>query len=202
MAKAGKIPGLRGRWLAHASDDPDAGYTMSLWENEAAMPAYESSDTLQKQSCRNSNLSSRTITRQRAAKSGSLKNSIKRRVLVSPRQAFRCGARHRDSRPTLATRSSWLSEKSMCSSFVVPRLPERVARQVILERMARRGGDRMTREECLPASRRASACDICSRASGSGQGPPTGFTSSSLRLSDRGCSASKFRRRCSPAPTR
>jgi heme-degrading monooxygenase HmoA len=48
MAKAGKIPGLRGRWLAHASDDPDAGYTMSLWENEAAMRAYESSDTLQK----------------------------------------------------------------------------------------------------------------------------------------------------------
>ncbi len=30
MAKVGKIPGLRGRWLAHASDDPDAGYTMSL----------------------------------------------------------------------------------------------------------------------------------------------------------------------------
>jgi heme-degrading monooxygenase HmoA len=48
MAKAGKIPGLRGRWLAHASDDPDAGYTMSLWENEAAMRAYESSDILQK----------------------------------------------------------------------------------------------------------------------------------------------------------
>jgi heme-degrading monooxygenase HmoA len=48
MAKAGKIPGLRGRWLAHASDDADAGYTMSLWENEAAMRAYESSDILQK----------------------------------------------------------------------------------------------------------------------------------------------------------
>jgi heme-degrading monooxygenase HmoA len=48
MATAGKIPGLRGRWLAHASDDPDAGYTMSLWESEAAMRAYESSDILQK----------------------------------------------------------------------------------------------------------------------------------------------------------
>ena len=24
MAKAGKIPGLRGCWLAHAVDDPDA----------------------------------------------------------------------------------------------------------------------------------------------------------------------------------
>jgi heme-degrading monooxygenase HmoA len=41
MAKAGKIPGLRGRWLAHAVDDPDAGYTISLWENEAAMRSYE-----------------------------------------------------------------------------------------------------------------------------------------------------------------
>jgi heme-degrading monooxygenase HmoA len=48
MGKAGKILGLRGRWLAHAMDDPDAGYTISLWENEAAMRAYESGDTLQK----------------------------------------------------------------------------------------------------------------------------------------------------------
>jgi heme-degrading monooxygenase HmoA len=46
-AKAGKIPGLKGRWLAHAVDDPDAGYTMSLWADEAAMRAYESSDVLQ-----------------------------------------------------------------------------------------------------------------------------------------------------------
>src|SRR5262245_24866697 len=48
MAKAGKIPGLRGRWLAHAVDDPDAGYTMSLWRDEAAMRSYESGDILQK----------------------------------------------------------------------------------------------------------------------------------------------------------
>ena len=33
IAKAGKIPGLRGRWLAHAVDDPDAGYTIRLWES-------------------------------------------------------------------------------------------------------------------------------------------------------------------------
>lgn len=46
--------------------------------------------------------------------------------------------------------------------------------------------------ECLPASRRASPCDICSRASGSGQGSPTGFTSSSLRLSDRFFGTSRF----------
>lgn len=48
MKNAGKIRGLKGRWLAHAVDDPDAGYTMSLWENEAAMRAYEGSDVLQK----------------------------------------------------------------------------------------------------------------------------------------------------------
>ena len=46
MAKAGKIPGLKGRWLAHAIDDPDAGYTMSLWEDEEAMGAYENGDKL------------------------------------------------------------------------------------------------------------------------------------------------------------
>jgi hypothetical protein len=35
MAKAGKIPGLRGRWLAHASDDADAGYTEPLGKRGA-----------------------------------------------------------------------------------------------------------------------------------------------------------------------
>jgi heme-degrading monooxygenase HmoA len=48
MKTAGKIPGLRGRWLARAIDDPDAGYTMSLWEGEATMRAYENGDILQK----------------------------------------------------------------------------------------------------------------------------------------------------------
>ena len=47
VAKAGKIPGLKGRWLAHADDDPDAGYTISLWENDAAMRSYESGEVLQ-----------------------------------------------------------------------------------------------------------------------------------------------------------
>jgi len=46
MMKAGKISGLRGRWLARAVDDPNAGYSISLWENEAAMRAYESGDVL------------------------------------------------------------------------------------------------------------------------------------------------------------
>jgi heme-degrading monooxygenase HmoA len=47
-AAVGKIPGLKGRWLAHAVDDPDAGYTMSLWENAAAMSSYENGEVLQK----------------------------------------------------------------------------------------------------------------------------------------------------------
>jgi heme-degrading monooxygenase HmoA len=38
----------KGRWLAHAVDDPDAGYTMSLWESEAAIRSYENSEILQK----------------------------------------------------------------------------------------------------------------------------------------------------------
>ena len=47
-AKAGRIPGLKGRWLAHAVDEPDAGYTMSLWESEAAMRTYENGAILEK----------------------------------------------------------------------------------------------------------------------------------------------------------
>jgi heme-degrading monooxygenase HmoA len=47
MGRAGKISGLKGRWLAHAVDDPDAGYTISLWKNDAAMRAYESGTVLQ-----------------------------------------------------------------------------------------------------------------------------------------------------------
>jgi heme-degrading monooxygenase HmoA len=47
IANAGKIPGLKGRWLAHEVDNPDAGYTISLWENEDAMRAYEAGDQLQ-----------------------------------------------------------------------------------------------------------------------------------------------------------
>ena len=46
MSGAGQIPGLRARWLTRDVDDPDAGYSISLWEDEAAMRAYESSDLL------------------------------------------------------------------------------------------------------------------------------------------------------------
>jgi hypothetical protein len=63
MAKAGKIPGLRGRWLAH---------------ERRRCARMKAAIAYRRQSCRSSNLSFRAITRQRAAKSGSLKNSIKR----------------------------------------------------------------------------------------------------------------------------
>ena len=46
MSEAGQISGLRARWLTRDVDDPDAGYSISLWEDEAAMRAYESSDLL------------------------------------------------------------------------------------------------------------------------------------------------------------
>jgi heme-degrading monooxygenase HmoA len=48
MVKAGKIPGLKGRWLSRAVDDPDAGYTVSMWESEEAMRSYEKSEILKK----------------------------------------------------------------------------------------------------------------------------------------------------------
>jgi len=46
MSHAEPIRGLTGRWLARDLDDPDAGYTMSVWESEEAMRAYESSEIL------------------------------------------------------------------------------------------------------------------------------------------------------------
>jgi heme-degrading monooxygenase HmoA len=48
MTMVGKVPGLRGRWLARAIDDPNAGYSISLWADEAALRAYESSDLMKK----------------------------------------------------------------------------------------------------------------------------------------------------------
>ena len=46
MAKSGQVPGLRARWLARDVKDPDAGYSISLWEDEASMRAYEGGDVL------------------------------------------------------------------------------------------------------------------------------------------------------------
>ncbi|MGE3643744.1 MAG: antibiotic biosynthesis monooxygenase [Beijerinckiaceae bacterium] len=46
VGEAGAVPGLRARWLTRDVDNPDAGTTISLWESEAAMDAYENSDVL------------------------------------------------------------------------------------------------------------------------------------------------------------
>jgi len=46
MGKAGRVPGLRARWLTRDVDNPDAGYSISLWESEATMRAYEGGDLL------------------------------------------------------------------------------------------------------------------------------------------------------------
>jgi heme-degrading monooxygenase HmoA len=42
------IRGLKGRWLARDLSDPDAGYSVSLWESTAAMDRYEASDFFRK----------------------------------------------------------------------------------------------------------------------------------------------------------
>ena len=38
------IRGLKGRWLVRNLDDPDAGYSVSLWDSEEAMARYEASE--------------------------------------------------------------------------------------------------------------------------------------------------------------
>ena len=38
------IRGLKGRWLARDLSDPDAGYSVSLWDSPEAMERYEASD--------------------------------------------------------------------------------------------------------------------------------------------------------------
>ena len=36
-------PGLKGRWLTRDLDDPDAGYSITLWEDEKSMRDYMAS---------------------------------------------------------------------------------------------------------------------------------------------------------------
>lgn len=47
VGKAGPQKGLKGRMLLRDSNDPDAGFTLSIWENAADMKAYEASSTMQ-----------------------------------------------------------------------------------------------------------------------------------------------------------
>lgn len=44
-----EVKGLRGRWLAQDLNDPDGGFSVSLWETQADMDAYEQSEVFQQQ---------------------------------------------------------------------------------------------------------------------------------------------------------
>lgn len=41
VAAAGRVNGLKGRIFSRDLDDPDTGYSISLWESAADMEAYE-----------------------------------------------------------------------------------------------------------------------------------------------------------------
>lgn len=43
------IRGLLGRWLVRAIDDPDTGFSVSIWATEQHMDAYERSDCLKRE---------------------------------------------------------------------------------------------------------------------------------------------------------
>jgi heme-degrading monooxygenase HmoA len=40
IARRGAVTGLKDQWLLRDQNDPDAGYSISLWESEADMRAY------------------------------------------------------------------------------------------------------------------------------------------------------------------
>ena len=40
VAGHGELKGLKSRWLLRDQNDPDAGYSVSLWESEADMKAF------------------------------------------------------------------------------------------------------------------------------------------------------------------
>jgi len=42
-------PGMLARWLLRADSDPDLGFSLSLWETQEAMEAYERSDSVRRQ---------------------------------------------------------------------------------------------------------------------------------------------------------
>jgi heme-degrading monooxygenase HmoA len=44
-----KVKGLRARWLAEDVNDKDSGITVTIWDNEANMRAYERSDFFKKE---------------------------------------------------------------------------------------------------------------------------------------------------------
>lgn len=46
VSELGDIDGLVARWLVQDVNDRDAGYAVSIWESEAALEAYETSDAM------------------------------------------------------------------------------------------------------------------------------------------------------------
>src|SRR3954465_10362695 len=40
LARRGEVRGLKDQWLLRDQNDPDAGYSISLWESEADMQTY------------------------------------------------------------------------------------------------------------------------------------------------------------------
>lgn len=48
IARAPKVDGLRGRWLLRDMNDPDAGFSISVWESQEKMKDYENSDFLER----------------------------------------------------------------------------------------------------------------------------------------------------------
>ena len=47
MNRVGKVDGLRARLLLRDTSSPDAAFTLSIWENEVAMRAYEDGEDMQ-----------------------------------------------------------------------------------------------------------------------------------------------------------
>ncbi len=44
-----EVKGLRGRWLAQDTKDPDGGFALSLWDTAEDMQAYEQSAVFQQE---------------------------------------------------------------------------------------------------------------------------------------------------------
>src|SRR5688572_11922503 len=44
LAKKPVIAGLKGRWLVRDTNDPDSGYSVSMWESAEAMQRYEAGE--------------------------------------------------------------------------------------------------------------------------------------------------------------
>ena len=52
IAQVGNVPGLLSRTLARDLNDPDSGYTISLWDSEEALARYESSAAVEESRAR------------------------------------------------------------------------------------------------------------------------------------------------------